>query len=784
MYKTKINTIATPITLDLDITRIYLCDYILQPESIQSLTVAEGIELWENKKHNIIALKIIDNEKVAPISTLDITFDDNTTQSIILIKSKKTIHTVRFYGMAHSVQIAGDFNSWNPKGFDLEFRDNCWQYNLQIEPGNYSYQLIVNGEWMNDPHCNEVIENGYGGYNSLLRVPFATGKDEIFLEPYRELAQNIIVAIRGEITKYVVIWDNIIINKEYTKLNNHTLAITIPEAAKSKDRSFIRVFACNDNTTANDLLIPLTNKKEEGVIRSIAATSRKQLTRDDKEAQVIYFALLDRFFIGSHTTPPTPESDVHPKLNFHGGNIKGLHQKLNEGYFTDLGITSIWISPIVQNPLQAEGKNGQKCSGYHGYWPLDSHSIDTRFGNDEQFKAFIADAHKAGINIILDYVANHVYKENPIILNHPDWSTSLQLPDGSKNIGRWENERYTTWFEEFLPTLDFSKPEVVEQMTDIALDWVTRFDLDGFRHDATKHVQNEFWRTLTKKIKKEYELPRDKRFYQIGETFGGREMLKSYTNSGLHDGQFSFNLYYEARSAFLYEQVHFEKLSTCLHQELLNFGYNHLMGNISGNHDMPRFISYAGEDLWMNQNAEHEGWQRHITVKNSIGYRKLLMLHAFNCTIPGIPVIYYGDEIGMPGGGDPDNRRPMKFTGLSENEQVTLSEVQDLVYMRTHYLPLIYGTFEFLQVEQQLLIYKRVYFDAVALVIFNKSHHERTVQISLKNIRLDMAFSLQKNNFKLTPDFLEITLPAMSFDIIHSQPLEFEVHSENAIPIF
>lgn len=788
MYKTKINSLATPITLDLKLTQVFLRDYILQPETIQTIAASsEGIEIWENKKNHIIALYIADSEKVKPISTLDITFDDGTEQSIVLLKSKKIIHPMRFYGMAHTVQIAGDFNSWNPKGHDFEFKDNCWQYDLEIEPGNYSYQLIVNGAWVNDPLNGEVIENGYGGYNSLLRVPFTSSKDELFIEPLKDLEQSLVITIRGTMTNYIVLWENTLINKTHTRTHNKTIFISIPEEAKTMNRSFIRVFACNNTTASNDLLIPLaTHKKATGSNFNTAVTARAQITRDDKEAQVIYFALIDRFHNGSQHTPVNNEVGVHAKLGFHGGNIKGLHQKLKEGYFKRLGINSIWISPIVQNPLKAEEKNEQKCAGYHGYWPLDSEKIDTRFGTDTQFHAFIHDAHQAGINVILDYVANHVYKENPIIIEHPDWSTPLLLPDGSKNIARWETERFTTWFEEFLPTLDFSKPEVVGQMTDIALDWVQKFNIDGFRHDATKHIQTEFWRTLTRKLKEEYELPLNKRFFQIGETFGGREMLKSYINSGLHDGQFSFNLYYEARSAFLYENVHFEKLSTCLRQELLSFGYNHLMGNISGNHDLPRFISYAGEDLWMNQNAEHEGWARHITVKNPIGYSKLILLHAFNCTIPGIPVIYYGDEIGMPGGGDPDNRRPMKFTGLLEHEKATLTKVQDLVYMRTHYLPLIYGTFEFVHIERQLLIYKRVYFDAVAIVILNKSRSEQTVQIPLKtnNIRMDMAFSFQKNKFKLTSDYLEITIPAMNFDIIHSQPLEFLAHSENTIPQF
>jgi len=790
MYKTKINSLATPITLDLKLTRVCLCDYILQPETIQNIAASsEGIEIWENRGKHVIALKIVDSEKVKAVSTLNITFNDGTVQSIVLLKSKKIIYPMRFYGMAHTVQIAGDFNSWNPKGHCLEFKDNCWQYDLEIEPGNYSYQLIVNGEWKNDPNCNEVIENGYGGYNSLLRVPFAASKNELFIEPLKDLEQNVVVSVRGTMTNYIVLWENTLITKTHTRAHNKAIHITIPEEAKTMNRSFIRVFAGNDTTSSNDLLIPVaTHKKPNGSNFNTAVTARAQLTRDDKEAQVIYFALLDRFYNGSPSrqTPANQETGIHAKLNFHGGNIKGLHKKLKEGYFADLGINTIWISPVVQNPQYAEQKNEHKCAGYHGYWPLNSHEIDARFGSDTQFHAFILEAHQNKINVILDYVANHVHEKNPIILEHPDWQTPLNLPDGSKNIGRWETERFTTWFEEFLPTLDYSKPEVIEHMTDIALDWVQKFNIDGFRHDATKHIQTEFWRTLTRKLKEQYALPLNKRFFQIGETFGGREMLKSYVNSGLHDGQFSFNLYYEARSAFLYENVHFEKLSTCLRQELQSFGCHHVMGNISGNHDMPRFISYAGEDLWMNQNAEHEGWARHITVKNPIGYSKLVLLHAFNCTIPGIPVIYYGDEIGMAGGGDPDNRRPMKFTGLSEHEQSTLTKVQNLVYMRTHYLPLIYGTFEFVRVEQQLLIYKRVYFDAVAIVIINKSRSEQSLQIQLKpnNIRMDMAFSFQKNKFKLLSDCLEITIPAMNFDIIHSQPLEFTAHSESVIPQF
>ena len=123
------------------------------------------------------------------------------------------------------------------------------------------------------------------------------------------------------------------------------------------------------------------------------------------------------------------------------------------------------------------------------------------------------------------------------------------MPDGSKNIGRWEDQRFTTWFEEFLPTLDFSKPAVRDAMTDIAVEWIEKYDLDGFRHDATKHIQIEFWRELTKKLKERVMMPKHKRLFQIEETFGGRKMIQSYINCGFLTLNF--------RSPLLEHDLHF-----------------------------------------------------------------------------------------------------------------------------------------------------------------------------------------------------------------------------------
>ncbi|MCQ2959366.1 MAG: alpha-amylase family glycosyl hydrolase [Bacteroidales bacterium] len=756
----KICNIASEIHLTPTETIVYLQDYILNCEEIESISAPQGIEVWSNRADSKLKLVITENDIVLPVSNLDITFKDGSTESIVLIKSKKVKYVVRFYpqGYVNSVQIAGDFNSWNPKGFDFQYIDNCWQYTLEIEPGNYSYQLIVDGNWINDPCNNEVLENGYGGYNSLLRVPFANS-EKMALETVQVLDNNVILSASDSISGYLALWQNTVINDTNSFRQRNRLVITIPEDAKKMQRSYIRVYGYNTTTMTNDLFIPLEYGK--------VLESADKITRNDKEAQTIYFALIDRFN-NSGTKKNVPFEQVHAKLNFHGGDLKGIQQKIEDGYFKQLGINTIWISPVVKNPNTPIEKNDRKSAGYHGYWPLISDKIDEHFGTEQDFHNLINSAHKHGINIILDYVANHVFKDNQIIKDQPNWSTPLYLPDGSKNIGRWEDQRFSTWFEEFLPTLDFSKPAVVEKMTDIAVEWIEKYNLDGFRHDATKHIQTEFWRKLTKKLKERIVIPQQKRLFQIGETFGGREMLQSYVNSGIHDSQFSFNLYYETRSAFLYEEVHFEKLCICLRQEMEFFGSHHLMGNISGNHDLPRFISYAGEDLWTNQNAEHEGWNRYITVKNPIGYKKLAMLLAFNATIPGIPVIYYGDEIGIPGGGDPDNRRPMYFSGLNEYEQENLAITQKLGQLRNGFLPFIYGDFSFLQIEQKLLVYKRNYFEEFAIVYFNKTNETKTIEVKLTHsVDYNDLQSFSQCKYYLRNLQLFIEIPAMTFEIIY-----------------
>jgi glycosidase len=222
--------------------------------------------------------------------------------------------------------------------------------------------------------------------------------------------------------------------------------------------------------------------------------------------------------------------------------------------------------------------------------------------------------------------------------------------------------------------------------------WVADYDFDGFRHDATKHIDELYWRKLTRKIK---EAKLDRRIYQIGETYGSPELINSYVSNGMLDAQFDFNVYDAAVSAFVNEDASsVENLVTTLKQSWNTYGYHNLMGYISGNQDRSRFITLASGDIRMDEDQKLAGWTRDIPKPQPTAYRQLATLHALNFAIPGIPVIYYGDEYGMWGANDPDNRKMMKFTGYDADEAALRADVEALAAARAREMALLYGETE------------------------------------------------------------------------------------------
>jgi glycosidase len=186
------------------------------------------------------------------------------------------------------------------------------------------------------------------------------------------------------------------------------------------------------------------------------------------------------------------------------------------------------------------------------------------------------------------------------------------------------------------------------------------------------------------------------------------------------DAQFDFNLYDAAVDAFAKPETNFTNLERVLEESMSYYGSHHVMGNITGNQDRARFTSYADGSVQFSEDAKLAGWTRDIQNSDSAGYQNMEMLMAFLMTTPGVPCIYYGDEIGMPGGNDPDNRRMMHFGDWNSPQAKLQAATQKLVNLRRTNMALTYGETEVIYNENGVVVIGRKYFDNAAIIVFCK----------------------------------------------------------------
>ena len=487
-------------------------------------------------------------------------------------------------------------------------------------------------------------------------------------------------------------------------------------------RTYLRVFAEDDTYLYNDMLLPMQDGK--------IVTDASQLNRHDQQAQVLYSLMIDRFYNGNEANDWKMNSpEVLDIVDYQGGDLAGITKKVSDGYFDQLGVNTLWISPITQNPWDAWGcypfKNGNKYdstktytkfSGYHGYWPIYATKLDDRFGTPDELRTLLDTAHAHGINVVLDYVANHMHINSPTLQEHPDWHTDSLLPDGTRNFELWDDARLTTWFDKHIPTLDLEREEVCEAMTDSALYWLENYELDGYRHDACKHIPEGYWRMLGQKIATRWP---GRPIWMIGETYGSPELIGSYVKTGMLNAQFDFNVYFTAREALCGLKGMDEVMNNEL-TSLRTYGAHHTMGNISGNHDQIRFASIAGGAIDIHAYGKEEGWTQEIGIGDAeTAYKRALLLEVLNMTMPGVPCIYQGDEYGEVGANDPDNRHMMRFDNLNTDEQNMRNKVAELIHMRRHSMPLLYGDFIPLIDRPDEIVFQRVYLGETVTVSVN-----------------------------------------------------------------
>lgn len=760
----EMTNVAAPLMLQPDSTVIELSDYFRHPKSIDSIMLNPMLSYRFSS--DSAQLILTPKDKSFPRLSVMKVWADGYSYSLVLEKSTKSwVHFVfdpkdKEYSR---VEITGEMNNWTTGKNILKLKDRKWQTDMLLYPGKYRYQIVLDGKPQLDLNNNDLEEGLQGGWNSVLRAGVLNPAGAPWLFTSKAEKDKIKIEIRNNTKDILVFWQNFQLDSTFWKPDSTGISIRIPKKAKDFKRSYIRVWAWNQAGISNELLIPVRNGK--------VLIDPGDITREDKEAMIIYFLMVDRFSNGTlKNDEPVKDSALDKKLNYQGGDLTGILQKIEEGYFTNLGVNTLWISPVNQNPQGAWADYApphRKSTGYHGYWPVSLTAVDYRFGTGEEMKSMVEEAHSKDLNIIIDYVSNRVHKESTLYKNHPDWATPLNLDKNKKNIRLWGEYPYTTWFDEFLPTLDLSKPEVTSMMSDSTLYWVKAYEIDGLRHDAANNVPESYWRILTRKLNENVIIPDNRPVFQFGETFGTRGQIKANISPGKFDAQIDFNLYLDAANTFARDNSTFRDLTFSLLESFSYYGEHSLMGNISGCQDLARFISYASGAIVPGEDDYKAGWDRDIEVRDTTGYHKLAALQAFNMTIPGIPVIYYGDEIGLPGANDPDNRRMMRFDSLNPLQLRLRAIVEKLTHLRRNSLPLIYGDFRIVQVTDKVFIYMRSYFGKAVFVIFNKDRTSKKITFEIPERFRNTRF---KNNFdsdaRMEKNEISLTLRGNSFEIL------------------
>ena len=458
-------------------------------------------------------------------------------------------------------------------------------------------------------------------------------------------------------------------------------------------------------------------------------------SRDD----VIYLIMPDRFADGDPSNDQPPQStgtyDRKNPMSYHGGDLRGIRQHL--GYLHDLGITTLWLTPVWKNT----------DSDYHGYHVVDLYALDDHMGSIRDYQDLVSDAHKLGMKVLIDFVANHTgphhpwaddpptptwFHGTPVHHLEPSYSfAGLVDPHASPREYRRTLEG---WFAGRLPDLNPDDPLLSTYLEQNAIWWMEIAQLDGFRIDTFPYSSRQFWSQWNERVRQVYP-----HINSVGEVADPDPTITSFFEGGRKqfDGidsglptVFDFPMESALRDVVI-GGAPMQKIVDVLQRDDL-YPHPDTLVTFIGNHDHTRFASEKGSD----------------PAKLKAAFSLLL-------TLRGIPQIYSGDEIGMPGGADPDNRRDFPggfpgdprnaFTrgGRTQEQQDIFAHVQSLLALRREHPVLRTGQQWHIGWDDGYYAFLRESPEEKLLVVYNNSGASRDLKIPLADTSLEGAQHLQ-----------------------------------------
>ena len=396
---------------------------------------------------------------------------------------------------------------------------------------------------------------------------------------------------------------------------------------------------------------------------------------------VFYQIFVDRFYNGDPSNDPQGVcswGDRPTRTNVFGGDLEGILQRLD--YLQDLGINAFYLTPIF------------RAETNHKYDTSDYYEVDPAFGGMPALKRLTAEIHRRGMRLVLDGVFNHCgdhfWAFQDVVLHGPDSEYAGWFRVRSFPIQRDPLTYHVCGDASYLPQFNHENPAVRSYMLDVGKYWLEEVGIDGWRLDVPFKVPMEFWREFREAVKAVNpeaflfgEIWREASPWIQGDIFDGatnyrlRELILDYCLHRSLDGE---DFAFETRTL---RQLHGAGAAG--------------MVNLLGSHDTPRILTLFANDV-----------------------ARLKVALAFLFTTVGVPLIYYGDEVGMQGGGDPDCRRTMIWDEALWDARI-LRAHRDLITLRHAHPALRYGAVEDLVTFNGVYAYKRSHGEDEVIVILN-----------------------------------------------------------------
>lgn len=494
-----------------------------------------------------------------------------------------------------------------------------FEYNYnKLESGCTYYRYKVGDEYILDKYNDKQEQKGGKDYSYIEYYKLnATIQAEVMNASFNYNENNVV--------KFTVNQD-----ENEKKLEVASASIDVSSLGGSSalaivpDLQAVTISATTDTTLGKKTLpIVVTdqygNEYSTSVQVEVAARNKKNADDFDWDESVIYFMVTDRFFDGNESNNAANGPQTYGKDNaglYHGGDFAGITQKLD--YLEDLGINTIWITPIVENipGVQVTGEGADDVpynAAFHGYWASDFTKLNPALGTREEFQTLIDQAHSRGIRIMVDIVVNHAGYDTEfgnMIRSGDDVVSGSDQKDSLSN----------------LPDFRTEDPAVSAQLVKWQTQWVKDFGIDYFRVDTVKHVENDTWAELKNALTET-----DPNFKMIGEYAGGGYASNGNTlGTGEMDSDLDFDFNDQAAN-FVKGNISSVENFLASRNSALNNTY--MTGQFLGSHDEDGF----------KQKLLDGGMKEDAATAAS------MVAASLQITAKGQPVIYYGEEIGLTG---------------------------------------------------------------------------------------------------------------------------------------